>query len=849
MFTMKINSKKIISVLLVTAILFSALSVLSFGAVPTTSEITSALNTYKSNIYRQNWYWCGGNLDTSFSYSVCGDPGCICNSFNGAYQCQGFALYLVNRVIGSYPGGRLSSYRHGATSNGWRCYTSIGMGKQALCTMGLQVGDVVRAASDAAYSDGHTAVVWKIEDGKVYFAESWGSVYCKINWGGFNYYYYTLDDICNAYSYVAVWRNTSVVYTETECEHAYTETSEAPHPHRIIRTCQKCGISEYTGQYASVSDCVCCQGNHDYAYSHESSHPHRETATCKKCGNFIYTGNTKYNLDCQKCISYPAGLEVSLSSDRAAPGDTVTLNFNALNAVAYSVLAIRDGANATQIYSGSDGTCAYTLEKTGSYTFNVSAFSAGGNSVSSYSSRLVVSLPLSNVDRSNGKYTLTFDASVSEELAAKLCEERYLTLESHGDDGFSASFEAADMPCENIGEYAYTYIPLSLSYHEAQEFCLLSGGELAAADSEEVLRTLTSLCGAASSDGILTDASDFAKEGSWVTSDGTVLENINWNPSYTEIADIYRNYLFMFPDGSFTDSYELPSAKHGFVIRTDADHRMTFGYNEDGTFLLRAVELLGTKSFTVPESFRSVPVTGIGAAAFAGVNAEEITIPSGITFIEKSAFDSASIGRVVLYKNSCAHDHFKNSGIPMKYILPFEDIEEGAWYYNSLDYCYQMSYISGISDKSFDPNGTVTREMFICVLARIAEADLSKYEGKASFDDVEIGSWYASSVEWGYANGVTNGVSSIAFGVGQSITREQMATMLANFSGAGECEYDLSAYTDLPSVSSWALNAMKWAAQKSIITGVTETTLSPASTATRAQLAAVLQRYCNLESK
>ena len=86
--------------------LVSAIPFSTYAYADTTAEITSTLNSYKANVYRQNWYWCSG-LDTSFSYSVCGSAGCMCNSFNGAYQCHGYALYLAYKMMGTFPSYRL----------------------------------------------------------------------------------------------------------------------------------------------------------------------------------------------------------------------------------------------------------------------------------------------------------------------------------------------------------------------------------------------------------------------------------------------------------------------------------------------------------------------------------------------------------------------------------------------------------------------------------------------------------------------------------------------------------------------------------------------------------------------
>ena len=164
------------------------LGIMLLGVLPlgvsaiNTDQVTLNMTNLKAATYPDGWYWCGGDPYKSISYSGCGKKTmCLCNSFNNAYQCHGFALIMANRAVGSYPALRLAEYRHGVTSNGWTVYTSSGIGKTSLCAMGLRPGDIVRGSSKSDYSDGHTAIVWKVEDGKVYFAECWGHVYSKIN--------------------------------------------------------------------------------------------------------------------------------------------------------------------------------------------------------------------------------------------------------------------------------------------------------------------------------------------------------------------------------------------------------------------------------------------------------------------------------------------------------------------------------------------------------------------------------------------------------------------------------------------------------------------------------------------
>ena len=119
-------------------------------------------------------------------------------------------------------------------------------------------------------------------------------------------------------------------------------------------------------------------------------------------------------------------------------------------------------------------------------------------------------------------------------------------------------------------------------------------------------------------------------------------------------------------------------------------------------------------------------------------------------------------------------------------------------------------------------------------------------KGRA-FDDVQAGAWYYDSVSWASANGIVSGYGNGNFGADDFVTREQFAVILFNYakwkklpvsSGA-----NLSGFTDVSSISGWALDAMKWSNAEGLILGRTDTTLVPSGTASRAEAAAIFQRF------
>ena len=120
--------------------------------------------------------------------------------------------------------------------------------------------------------------------------------------------------------------------------------------------------------------------------------------------------------------------------------------------------------------------------------------------------------------------------------------------------------------------------------------------------------------------------------------------------------------------------------------------------------------------------------------------------------------------------------------------------------------------------------------------------------GKGGFTDVADGAWYANAVAWAAEHGIVSGVSDSAFAPNGAITREQLAVMLyryAQYKGYDVSKTaDLSGYTDSVTISAWAPQALKWAVGSGLISGTGTHTLSPRGTATRAQIAVILQNFC-----
>ena len=177
--------------------------------------------------------------------------------------------------------------------------------------------------------------------------------------------------------------------------------------------------------------------------------------------------------------------------------------------------------------------------------------------------------------------------------------------------------------------------------------------------------------------------------------------------------------------------------------------------------------------------------------------------------------------------------------------LPFTDVQAGAWYADAVKYVFDQGLMSGMSAQEFGPDGQVTRGQVVTILWRLAGSPT--VSGKA-FHDVSASDWYADAVAWASANGVVSGYENGGFGPGDPVTREQLAAILyryAQLSGKDTDQTaDLSGYTDSVTISAWAPQALKWAVGSGLISGTGASTLSPRGSATRAQIAVILQNYC-----
>jgi hypothetical protein len=162
-------------------------------------------------------------------------------------------------------------------------------------------------------------------------------------------------------------------------------------------------------------------------------------------------------------------------------------------------------------------------------------------------------------------------------------------------------------------------------------------------------------------------------------------------------------------------------------------------------------------------------------------------------------------------------------------------VNDGDWFYGDVAYAHSNKLITGTGENTFSPKTDLTRAMLVTILAREAGAPTGGEN------------WYSAAVEWGVANGITDGTNMTG-----NVTREQVAAILYRYAKLKGRDVSKTAglanYADAAEISEWAADAMSWANAAGILTGRTATDLAPDGTTTRAEAAAFLRRFKEMDS-
>ena len=179
--------------------------------------------------------------------------------------------------------------------------------------------------------------------------------------------------------------------------------------------------------------------------------------------------------------------------------------------------------------------------------------------------------------------------------------------------------------------------------------------------------------------------------------------------------------------------------------------------------------------------------------------------------------------------------------------LPFTDVSVNDWFYDAVRYMYENGCMNGLTDTTFGPDATTTRGMIVTMLYR--HENEPTVAGGNPFADVKDTQYYADAINWAAENDIVTGYDETTFGPDDTITREQMATILyryAAYKGYDTTQGGMAVreFADYEEISDWSMTAVTWAVNAELLNGRTNNNLDPQGNATRAEVATILMRFC-----
>ena len=261
---------------------------------------------------------------------------------------------------------------------------------------------------------------------------------------------------------------------------------------------------------------------------------------------------------------------------------------------------------------------------------------------------------------------------------------------------------------------------------------------------------------------------------------------------------------------------------------------------------------------------RSWPMTGgitdydEGITQVMGVSGSKFYSSADETKMERTLYNTANYEIIRITGETLTLQAFDEEGTEIDYavISPnhvkektagFDDVADTDWFRSDVEWAVRKGVFVGVSEKSFDPFGSMNRAMLATVLWRMEDSPSVSASGR--FSDVPSGKWYSEAVEWAAEKGLVKGYGKGLFGPLDNVTREQFATILwryaADENGPGNGGADLSRFVDASSVSDWAVEAAGWAVTEKIMNGNEKKELMPQKYNSRAEAAAMLHRFCD----
>ncbi len=314
-----------------------------------------------------------------------------------------------------------------------------------------------------------------------------------------------------------------------------------------------------------------------------------------------------------------------------------------------------------------------------------------------------------------------------------------------------------------------------------------------------------------------------------ITCDPTISANADGSytlPNETEVYTFTVSYTESSNYTAATATCTVSVTKHTYIPPMPNYYTLTFDTN-GGTTISSITRVFGT----------TIDLTGY------------TTTREGFTFTGWYADEwlTEEVTSVKLRKDTTVYAGWEKIEEPV--VNPFKDVFESDWYYDDVMYVYEKDLMQGTATDMFSPAVTTTRGMIVTILYRL-EGEPSTYGLDNPFTDLTQ-DWYVDAVKWAAANKIVEGYGNGKYGPEDPITREQMATILwryAKYKGvdvSSGATMNITGYADDETISAYALPAMKWAVAEGIIGGYNGY-LTPADSATRGQVAAILHRYCLL---
>jgi len=178
----------------------------------------------------------------------------------------------------------------------------------------------------------------------------------------------------------------------------------------------------------------------------------------------------------------------------------------------------------------------------------------------------------------------------------------------------------------------------------------------------------------------------------------------------------------------------------------------------------------------------------------------------------------------------------------------FKDVKESDWFYDYVKFVTSKGYFEGVSDTEFAPKDTMTRAMFVTVLARVEGVKVDNT--KSAFSDVPANTWYTGAVTWAAQNKIVDGVADDKFAPNAAVTREQMCAIMeryiTNCKKVVKGSAKVAAFNDVEEISDWAAKSVEYCRKLGLIDGFEDGSFRPTETSTRAQVAAVETRLCEV---